>query len=182
MSNHRIGHTLIANERRERPRIKTRNADDPARLKPRIEMPRRTKIGGLGNRGMDNHAPHARCRCHIQRFNIFVIDADIADMGKSESNDLAGIGRIGQDFLIARHGRVEANLARRDPLCANPEPFEHGAIGEHEERCRARFRPSGRCRSLILLHRHFGPKPCGPDRMFKQARSHAQRSGIGRYP
>lgn len=32
-------------------------------------------------------------------------------MGEREGDDLSGIGRIREDFLIARHGRIEADFA-----------------------------------------------------------------------
>ena len=49
----------------------------------------------------------------IDRFDVFLVRADIADMGKGEGDDLAGIGGIGQNLLIAGHRRVEADFADR---------------------------------------------------------------------
>jgi hypothetical protein len=47
-------------------------------------------------------------------FDVFGVGADVADMGKREGDDLAGIGRVGHDFLIAGHRGVEADLADRN--------------------------------------------------------------------
>ena len=47
------------------------------------------------------------------RFDVFDVGADIADMGKGERDNLARIGRVGQDFLIAGNRRVETDLADR---------------------------------------------------------------------
>src|SRR6266700_239994 len=57
---------------------------------------------------------------------------------------IPGIGGIGEDFLVAGHGGVDTDLA--DGVAARPEPetFEHGAVGEHQERGRLGFDPGGR--------------------------------------
>ena len=41
---------------------------------------------------------------HIQRFDVLLIDPDVADMREREGDDLPAIGRIGQDLLVACHG------------------------------------------------------------------------------
>src|SRR5690606_16723204 len=41
------------------------------------------------------------------RFDVLFIDARIPDMGIGQRNDLAVVARVGQNFLITRHGRVE---------------------------------------------------------------------------
>ena len=46
-------------------------------------------------------------------FNVFVVCAYDADMGKGEGDDLAGIGRVTEYFLIAGHGGVEADFTDR---------------------------------------------------------------------
>jgi hypothetical protein len=45
-----------------------------------------------------------------QVFNVLVIGADIADMREGEGDDLAEIGGIGEDFLVAGQRRVEADF------------------------------------------------------------------------
>ena len=62
-------------------------------------------------------------------------------MREGEGDELPGIGGIGEDFLIAGHRGVEADLADRVALGAKAEAFEHGAVGEHEERGRLVVRP-----------------------------------------
>ena len=64
-------------------------------------------------------------------------------MREGEGDELAGIGRIGQDLLIAGHCGVEADLAHGVAFGAEAEAFQHRSIGEHEERGRFMVRPGG---------------------------------------
>ena len=45
-------------------------------------------------------------------FVVAFIRAVVADLRIGENHDLAGIGRIGEDFLIARDGGIENHLTR----------------------------------------------------------------------
>src|SRR5690606_23586872 len=47
---------------------------------------------------------------HARRFDVFGIDASVADMRVSKRYDLAVVAGIGQNFLVAGHGRVEHYL------------------------------------------------------------------------
>ena len=53
-------------------------------------------------------------------------------MGKGEGDDLGGVGRIGEDLLVAGHRCVEANFAAGFALGAQALAKENRAIGEHE--------------------------------------------------
>jgi len=46
----------------------------------------------------------------------------------SERDQLARIGRIGEDFLVARHRGVENHLAGGLPDCTNGAALEHRAV------------------------------------------------------
>ncbi|EIL99181.1 putative thioesterase [Rhodanobacter thiooxydans LCS2] len=50
-------------------------------------------------------------RVHGGGFGIFGIDAGVADVRIGQRDDLACIGRIGEDLLVTGHGRVENHLA-----------------------------------------------------------------------
>src|SRR5206468_24834 len=56
------------------------------------------------------------------RFDILSVDAIVADERVSHGNNLAFVGRIGQNLLVARHRSIEANLpaggAARAKTCA----------------------------------------------------------------
>ena len=64
-------------------------------------------------------------------------------MREGEGDDLPGIGRIGQDLLIAGHRGVEADLADGDAGGARALAFDHGAVGKNEKRGRRLDRPGG---------------------------------------
>ena len=74
--------------------------------------------------------PRAPCARRIHGLDVLVVDADIADMGKGEGDDLPGIGRIGEDFLIAGHRGIEADFAHRltDGAKAGPSTTVPSAI------------------------------------------------------
>ena len=68
-------------------------------------------------------------------------DPVVADVRIGETDDLAGVGRVGQHLLVAGEGGVEDHLADRRcrPLGVPPSrrlTFEGGAVGEHQQRLR----------------------------------------------
>src|SRR5262249_42470859 len=60
------------------------------------------------------------------------IGADVADVRERKGDDLPGVGRIGQDLLIAGDRGVEADLADRVRRRAEAAPPEHRAVGENQ--------------------------------------------------
>ncbi len=142
-------------------------ADDAPGLQPGIEVPGGAPVRRLGDGGAEDGAPHAGRGGSVDALGVLLVGAHIADMGEGEGDDLARIGRVGQDFLIARHGGVEADFAGRLADGADPEPFEHGSVLQHEEGGRARLRPAirgGPGGVFILQHRHdlFKSQANGP--------------------
>ncbi len=133
--------SAIADAPGEPPRIDARDGHQVAHFQPGVQVFRRPPVGGIGN-GLAQDTAADRRR---GRFNVFRVDADIADVGKRERNDLARVGRIGQDFLIARNGRVEADLAHGHALGAGTLPPVDGSVFEDECRIRRR-RAAGRAR------------------------------------
>ena len=113
----------------------------PRARQPLVEMLGGAVVGGLGDRGAQDHAARAgRCR-HVHRLDVFIVGTDIADMREGEGDELPGIGGIGEDLLIAGHRGVEADLADGVAFRAEAKAFQHGAIGKHEERGRFVVRP-----------------------------------------
>ena len=92
---------------------------------------------------VDDHATRARRRRHADGLDVLLVGADVADMREGEGDDLSRIGGIGQDLLVAGHRGVEAHLADRMAGGAEAEAFEHGAVGQHEERSRLLLDPMG---------------------------------------
>ena len=73
---------------------------------------------------------HAKRRRRV-RFMVLGIGPDIADMRKGESDDLAGIGRIGHDLLITGHRCIEADFADIGDSRAEAVSFEQASITEN---------------------------------------------------
>src|ERR1700738_1374934 len=82
---------------------------------------------------MQDDAAGTRCRREVDGLDILVIGPHIADMREREGDDLARIGRIGENLLGARHGGVEAYFADRLPGRAESGALQHGAIGQHQK-------------------------------------------------
>ena len=157
MRDHRVRHALLADQRGQRAGIDAGDGDDAARFEPGVEVLRRAIIRRRGDRRAQHAAAHP-AGGEAARLHVLVIGADIADMREGEGDDLPGIGRIGQDLLIAGHGGVEADLADGDAGCARALAFDDGAVGKHERRGRpllASNRRRARARRLRPLRPEF---------------------------
>ena len=64
--------------------------------------------------------------------NILFIGPHIADMRKGKGDDLTGIAGIGQNFLIAGHGGVEANFTGSIGCSANALAPKDPAIAQNQ--------------------------------------------------
>ncbi len=142
-----VRHAFLADAGGQRARVDAGDADDAARLQPLVEAPRRAPIGRFGDVGLQDAAGDAGTRRRVHRLDVFLVRADIADMREGEGDDLPGIGRVGQDLLVAGHRGVEADLARRLAFGADADALNDGAVVEDEEGGRLRFAP-GRRRHL----------------------------------
>ena len=47
----------------------------------------------------------------LAAFHVFGVDPVIADLGIGHGDDLAAVARVGEDFLVAGHGGIEADFA-----------------------------------------------------------------------
>ena len=112
------------------PGIDTGDADEAAALQPAFEMLRRAPVRRLGDIGAEHQSKRRRSRGLL----VVVVGADIADMGKGEGDDLPGIGRIGQNFLVAAHRGVEADFAHGLAACAEAAAAKDRSVGERERR------------------------------------------------
>ena len=86
----------------------------------------------------------------VDDLDVLVVDPDDPDMGEGEGDDLGGVGRVGQDLLIAGHRGVEADLADRRAGRADAEALDHVAVGEHEH-ARRDARPPAGGRSVVRV-------------------------------
>jgi hypothetical protein len=78
--------------------------------------------GAVIRRLADRCADDEPARRRGGRLDILAVGADIADMREGEGDDLAGIGRVGQDFLIAGDRGVETDFADRLARRADAAP------------------------------------------------------------
>ena len=113
------------------------------------------------------------------RLGVLGVDADVADVRIGERDDLAGVRRIGEDLLVAGHRGVEHDLADGLAERADRAAAEHRAVGEREDRRRAR----GEERGARSWRRVVGPaerrRSAGPDVRSGSARALPARSRQG---
>ena len=93
---------------------------------------------------MQDDPARARRRRHIDGLDVFLVGADIADMREGEGDDLPGIRRVGEDFLVPRHGGIEADLADRVAGGAQAEALQNHPVGQDQKRGRLGLNPSAR--------------------------------------
>ena len=128
-----LGMPLLADQIGEFAGIDARQADDAFGLQPFVEMLVGAVIGGFGDGGLDDAGLDRGGGREVGGFKVVIIGADIADVGEGEGDDLARIGGVGEDFLIAGHGGVEADFAHGLAFGAKALAFDDGAIGKDEK-------------------------------------------------
>ena len=144
-------HAALANERRQRARVDAAHADDAARGEPVGERLLGAEIRRVGAGRAEDGADRAGALVEIDGFDVFVVGPDIADVGEGEGDDLRGVGRVREDFLIAGHGGVEADFADRLADGAEPIALDHFAAGENQHAGVEGFLPA-----VILIEGHIG--------------------------
>ena len=82
------------------------NADDALLFQPRTQGLRGSPVG-VDLRQLRHHKT---ADLRLAGLVIFRVDAVIADQGIGHRDDLAAVGRVRQDFLVAGHGGVEAGF------------------------------------------------------------------------
>ncbi len=130
MRDHCVGHALLADQRGERAGVDAGKADDAAGFEPVVEVARGAVVRRRGDVGVQDDAARPRRRRHVDGLDVVLVGADIADMGKGEGDDLPGVGRVGEDLLIAGHGGIEADLADGVTGGAEPMALQHGPVGQ----------------------------------------------------
>ena len=124
MRDGRPHHAFFPNMPHQRPRRHARNTDDALILQISAEIAAVTPAADNRTKRADNKASRPDAR----RFGIFEVDAGIADMRHGHSDNLSAVGRIGQNFLVAGHGRIEDDLAGLNPLRAKAFAGENPSI------------------------------------------------------
>src|SRR5690606_38968955 len=62
------------------------------------------------------------------------IGAGVADVRVSEGDDLPAVGRIGEDFLVSRHGRIEYDLTDRLSVVSDGNTVEDRSVLQCQNR------------------------------------------------
>jgi hypothetical protein len=65
---------------------------------------------------------------HFGRFDVFGVDAVVADVRVRQRDDLTRVAGVGQDFLIAGHGGVEHHFTGRVAGGADGNTFENRSV------------------------------------------------------
>src|SRR6185312_468465 len=125
--------TLVAQDAGQPARVDAGNGHGPATLQVLRQAFAAAPVAGDAW-----HVAYHQPGClHLRRFAILGIDPGVADVRVGQGDDLPGVGRIGQDFLVTGHGRVEDDLANRLANRAHGMAAEHAAVCEGEQ-CRNR--------------------------------------------
>ena len=90
----------------------------------------RAPIGGLPEHLFADEGLHEGTR----RLLVLRVHTDVTDLGVGHGDDLAGIGGIGQDLLIAHHARVETHFADTDSHRTKRPPAVDRAVRQREKR------------------------------------------------
>ncbi len=128
MHDHAVGRAAVANPPGQPARVDAGDARQLVAQQPRPQMRRGAPVGRLGDVGAHDQA--ARRRRH--GLDVLGVGADVADVREREGDDLPGVGRIGQDLLIAGDRGVEANFADRADGGAEAASPEHRAVAENQ--------------------------------------------------
>jgi hypothetical protein len=101
--------TRTAQVTRQRSRVDTIQRRDSRALEIVLQRPACTPVAVVARRFTHDEAGNLdRTALRVVR-----IDAVVADERIRHGDDLTGVGWVGENFLIARHGRVEHRLAQR---------------------------------------------------------------------
>ena len=129
-------------------------------------------VGRVGDVGLEHRADGAGAGGRVEVLDVLVIGADIADMREGEGDDLAGIGRVGEDFLVAGQRRVEADFGDRASGGAKAAPFDDRAVGQHQQGGRLFGGPGGQRSSAmaaLLSGCALRTGPCAQSRSNRRA-------------
>ena len=85
-------------------------------------------VGDVEGEVPDEHCTHVR----LGGLHVLEVDADVANLGAREEDELAGVGRVGEDLLVAGEGRVEDDFADGGALGAEGAAGPDGAVLEDE--------------------------------------------------
>ena len=86
----------------------------------------RPPVAHNGRQFANDKARHVR----LPRFHVLPVHSVIANQRISHRDDLAFVGRVGENFLVARHGGVETNFTAGRRLGAETCAVKNGTVFE----------------------------------------------------
>jgi len=117
----------VADAGGERARVYAGNAGDVAGFEPGVQAFEGAPVGGLGDLFLYDQATGG----DAGGLHVFGIGASVADVRESETDDLAGVGGVGQSLLVAGHAGVETDLAGlAGAVSAETDTPEDCAVGQ----------------------------------------------------
>ena len=137
-----MGCAHVADASGQGPGVDPGKTDDTAPFHPAVEIALIAPIGRIGRCIAEDRPAGRGVRAAADLFDILDIGPRVSDVRKGEGQDLAHVGRVGQDFLIAGHGGVEDHLAERRAYSTAAEALQDGSVrerdyaGDAREECR----------------------------------------------
>ena len=120
---------MLADVERQGAGVDAVNAGHVVRLEIVVQAPFAAPVAGLGQ-----IADHETGQEKPARLGVLGIDAVVADLGRREHDELAGVGRIRENLLVAGHPRVEDDLAQRVPRRAEGDAAKDRAVVQRQKR------------------------------------------------
>ena len=133
MRDHRVGRAQFPDAPRDGAGVDAGHADPAPIRQPLVERLGSAEVRRRGD-GLGHHAAQ---RVRVDGLDILGVRPHIADMREGEGDDLPGVAGVGHHFLVAGHRGVEAELANGLAFGAGTSPLKDGAIGQHNDSCRA---------------------------------------------
>jgi hypothetical protein len=122
----------VADVAGEPARVDAGDAREPVRAQEGVEVAVAAPVAPPPGEVADDDAPAVRGDGLVVGRHRAVV----ADVGVGERDDLSGVGRVGDDLLVAAEGRVEHDLAARHAargLGTDGLALEHRAVGQDED-------------------------------------------------
>ena len=138
MGDHGVGRALVSDDLGQGAGVHPGQTHDAAPLHPVVETGVRAIVGRIGRNVAEDGAPRRGVGPAAHLFDVFDIGPHIADVREGEGQDLAHVGRVGQDLLIARHGGVEDHLAQGRSDRPDSDSLKDRAVCKRENACGAR--------------------------------------------
>jgi hypothetical protein len=121
--------TLLAQDARQAAGVDLGDADDAVLVQVVRQRHRGAPLVAVSG-GAAHDQPGGM---HGGRFDVVVVAAGVADVRIGQGDDLAAVGRIGEDFLIAGHRRVEHDFAGGDAIGADRDAMKQAAVRKGQQ-------------------------------------------------